>query len=191
MEHAHDTRERFSRDRILGGYRSLPKLCARMRVAPKLSARDIAIAVDAVALRGNAKQDIEHTLGVGLHEAGVAGEHPTHDFAGLLGCELEEHVIGVCDLDEEVRATAGLALLVLARLGLYADAGRVGRDAVCGGKRLLAHRFDDRRTGCGAHLLEPAAHRAAVDRHAEAGEAVFLTMQRQAVAELVARDVRE
>src|SRR5690606_1994756 len=56
------------------------------------------------------EQHVEHALGIGLHEPGVTGEHPLHDLARLLGRELEEHVIGVGDLDEEVRAPGWLCL---------------------------------------------------------------------------------
>lgn len=162
-----------------------------MRVATDFGTRDVAIIIGTIALLDGAEQDVEHALGVGLDVAGVTGEQSVHDLAGLLGRELEEHVIRVGDLDEEVGGPTRLALLVFARYGLHADTGGVGRNAVCGSEGLLAHRLDDRRAGRAAHLLEPAAHRAAIDRHAETCEAIFLAMQRQAIAELVARDVRE
>jgi hypothetical protein len=89
-------------------------LRACMRPASHLAAHRAigAIIVDAIALRRRSIQDVEHALGVGLHVAREALEQLADHFAGLDRRVLEEHMIRVGDLDEEVRATARLALLV-------------------------------------------------------------------------------
>src|SRR5262245_6362039 len=95
---------------VLGGDRGLPELRASMRPASDLAARPGggAIIVDTIALPRRSVEDVEHALRVGLHEPGVAFEQLANDLAGLDGCVLEEHVIGVGDLDEEARAPARL-----------------------------------------------------------------------------------
>jgi antitoxin (DNA-binding transcriptional repressor) of toxin-antitoxin stability system len=98
-------------------------------------------------------------------------------------------VVSVRDLDEEVRTTARLTLLVGSWIRLHEDAGRVGRDAVGGRECLSSHRLDDRRADGRARFLEPPAHGGAIDRHAEAREPILLTVERKPIAELVARDV--
>ena len=75
--------------------------------------------------------------------------------------------------------------------GLHEHAGSVGRDTERVGERVLAHRGDHGGADRHAEIFEPAAHRAAIDACTESREAVFLAMERQSVAELVARDVRE
>lgn len=172
--------ERLARGDVLGRDSRLPELGARVRPTADLGARGLATRLlldeGTRAILDDAEQDVEHALGVGLHEPGVAGEHSIHDLAGFFGRELEEHVIGIGDLDEEMRAAARLALLVLARLGLHANSRRIGRDAVRAAERFLAHRLDDGRTDLAADFLEPAAHRAAIDRHTKAREPIFLTV---------------
>ena len=53
----------------------------------------------------------------------------------------------------------------------------------------IAHRLDQRGTDGQSQLLEP--HRAPVDADAESLESIFLSIQRQPIAQLVSRDVRE
>jgi hypothetical protein len=100
-------------------------------------------------------------------------------------------VIAVGDLHEIVPAMTRARLLVGGRNRLDEDAGRIGRDAERMCERVVAHRGHDGRTDRGAELLEPAAHRAAIDACTESREAIFLAVQRETVAELVARNVRE
>jgi hypothetical protein len=100
-------------------------------------------------------------------------------------------VIGVGDLDEEVRAPARLALSVGTGRRLHQDSGGVGRDAEGGCERLLAHGLDNGGAQDGARLLEPTTQGAAVDGDAEPLEPILLPVERQPVAELVARNVRD
>lgn len=72
---------------------------------------------------------------------------------------------------------------------LHENARRVGRQAHRARERLDAHRVQHGGADDAAAFLEPARHRAAVDRHAEVGELFFLTVEREPAVELVLRDV--
>ena len=100
-------------------------------------------------------------------------------------------MVSVGDLNEVVPTGARPRLLVGGGDGLDEHAGGVGGDTECVRERVVAHGGHDRRADRTAELLEPAAHRAAIDARAEPRETIFLAMERQPVAELVGRDVRE
>src|SRR5262249_52565317 len=137
------------------------------------------------ALASAPEQEIVDALGVGLHVAREPTEHLADGGASLVRRVLEEHVIGVSDLDEVMGASTRPTLLVATADRLHEHAGGVGRDAERGRARLVAHRLDDGRAERQSDLLEPATHRAAIDRSAHAREAIFLAIERNAIAELV------
>jgi len=68
---------------------------------------------------------------------------------------------------------------------------RVGPDAERVSERIGAHRGDHGRADGHPEILERPRHRAAIDAHAKSIKSIFLPVQRQAVAQLVARHVRE
>jgi hypothetical protein len=100
-------------------------------------------------------------------------------------------VISICELHEVVPAMTRPRLPIGGRNRLHEHSGRVSRDAERVRERVVAHRGDHGRSDRHPELLEPATHRAAIDASAEPREAILLAMEWQAVAELVARDVRE
>ena len=75
--------------------------------------------------------------------------------------------------------------------GLYEHAGGVGGNAEGGGERLLSRGVHNRRAAGGAGILDPPAHRAAIDWAAVAREAVLDPEQWHALAVLEHDDVRE
>jgi hypothetical protein len=100
------------------------RACDFIQTHDLLANREVGwVVVDAISLVGRSIQDVVDALGIGLDEAGEAAEQLADDRAGLDGRVLEEHVIGIGDLDEEVRAAAWLALLV----GPWGSAGRARR----------------------------------------------------------------
>ena len=187
-EDAHDPREPLARDRVLRD-RGFLELSARVRPAADLARADVALV--GRRLRGWAKQRVVDALRVGLDEAAEAVEELADNGARLFRRVLEEHVITVGDLDEVMTARACAALLVARADRLDKYAGCVGRNAERVGQRVSAHRGNDGRADRHAEILEPTRHRPAVVRCAEAREAIFLPVQRQAIAQLVARDMRE
>src|SRR5665213_2713673 len=137
------------------------------------------------------EQDVVDALGVGLHVAGEPLEHLADGGRGLARRVLEENVIAIGDLDEVVAAAARLPppLRVARRLDQHADGVR--GDAECGLHRVGAHGGDDGGAQRRAGVLDPPAHGAAVERQAEAREAMLLAMERQPIAVFVDDDVSD
>src|SRR5690606_18150088 len=107
------------------------------------------------------EQKVIDALGVGLDIAAEAAEELADGRRGLARHVLEEHVIGVCNLDQEVSAAAAATLLVAAPERLHEHASGIGGDAKRRAQRLLTHGLDHGGPDRGADLLGPPAHRAA------------------------------
>lgn len=98
-------------------------------------------------------------------------------------------MIRVGDLHEVVAASACAALLVGGANRLNQDSRRVGTEPERRRHRLPAHRLDDGGANGPADLLLPAAHCAAIEREADAGESLLLTMVRNPVTQLLGDEV--
>ncbi len=99
--------------------------------------------------------------------------------------------VAVGDVDEVVPAGARAAELFVRANRLHEHTRGVGGDAEGRAQRVLFHGVHDGGAEGRAHVLDPAAHRAAVDGAALASEFVFDAKERKAHSELTHHDVRE
>src|SRR5690606_16902409 len=153
VEDRPETQERLASDGLLAHRRGLPELSPRVRPTGNFARRAFARRRAGFA----AEHGVVDRMGVRLDVAGESPEHVTDGGAGVPRLILEEDVILIGEDHEEVALAASLPLLGGQRLGPYANARGVRREAEGGPPRFLGAGIDDGPER-GPDVLGVAAH---------------------------------